>query len=243
MSEGFDWGPVDAKYAEFMELGITDTWSARFLSSLVTSRLPPRGGGIPILEEILKTDLAAVRADLARLTPLQGRAGVDEEWLAGIIHKVKNGKPLQAWHFQRLTSIEEKAASPVEELPDHMYDLVNNIKILAARRSAWYWGQRSGSYRRMRAIFNAAEVRQGLQVQDVEWLSTLFKGDLAELHSTKHKVGDLCYLRSGEMAMVVSDPYISSDHRSVVLDVLVNGTKSPVPATSLLKRKTKKENN
>lgn len=243
MSEGFDWGPVDAKHAQFVELGITDTWGARFLTSLVTTRQPPRGGGIGILEEILKTDLDQVRADLARLLPLQGKAGVDEDWLSELIFKVKKGNPLKTWHFQRLETIERKVATPEGAASEHMYDLVDKIRLLAKRRSSWYWGQRSSQYRRMKTIFVAAENREGLQTADIEWLISLFKGDMAELNNSKHKVGDLCFTRSGEMAMVVSDPYVHSEQYCVVHDVLINGVVVPHSATSLLKRKLKKEKN
>jgi hypothetical protein len=245
MAEGtINWPEVEARHAKLLAWGAGEQYPAQFLEHLIKNRTNPRFGGVDMLRKIMAWDMDQMSADLDRLGAIRGKAGVDNSWVEKKITTIHKGWwPLADWDMARLGMLESKVSNVSGALTEAEYQEALEIGVLVAGRSPVYWRLRPGQANRIQLIINAAQTRTGLHQDDLAFMKSHFKTDMKNLASKPFKTGDLVWLRTGDVGMVLTDPYISRDAYAVAVDCMVNGTVLTLPLDRLRKRTPNKEKN
>jgi len=235
------WSDVECLRDRLESIGFHETWAYGFVSSLLDRREMPTGRGIHLLRDFLATDWETRAQRVAAVEAIIPISGLDEPWLSKLASDIRRGYEVPDWRQQRFEEIRDKVnKSAPRARTDDEVALIRDIAIIGRARGYRWWGHRPAQRRRFDDIIAAVEGKIPIYDADYAWMVTLFKGTIDDLHSDKHPVGELRYVKSygDTMAMVLSKPYILETTGSIVVDILpAGGVKTHVPFSLLKKRK------
>jgi len=230
--EGWNLEQVKVLSEQYVAAGLGDSSSGRFLSSLVTSKKPPRGNGVSWLNDLLKKGNPAQFKVL--LTEVHDLAAVCPTLaLEPLTRALHRGDNLTDWQNERLETARAQAQEPHIELTDEERRIAAELNTMKNARSTFYWSGRPAIHARLNIIFDRILRDLPIRRSDLDFAFEQFGPAVRELREPRHKIGDLVRGPGNKIGMVVSAPFA----RSVIhYEVLVDGNKVDLPTDSLLKR-------
>jgi hypothetical protein len=236
-----NWVDVEKLRERLEAIGFHETWAYGFVSSLLDRHEMPTGRGIHLLRDFIATDWETRAQRVAAVEAILPVAGLDEPWLQKLAADIRRGYEVPDWRQQRFEEIKDKVSKSAPRVrTDEEAAMIRDIAIIGKARGYRWWGHRPAQRKRFDDITLAVEGRIPIYDADYAWMVTLFKGVIDDLHSDKHPVGELRYVKSygDAMAIVLSKPYIFETTGNVVIDILpAGGAKTHVPFSLLKKRK------
>jgi hypothetical protein len=236
-----NWVDVEKLRERLEAIGFHETWAYGFVSSLLDRHEMPTGRGIHLLRDFIATDWETRAQRVAAVEAILPVAGLDEPWLQKLAADIRRGYEVPDWRQQRFEEIKDKVSKSAPRVrTDEEAAMIRDIAIIGKARGYRWWGHRPAQRKRFDDITLAVEGRIPIYDADYAWMVTLFKGVIDDLHSDKHPVGELRYVKSygDAMAIVLSKPYIFETTGNVVIDILpAGGVKTHVPISLLKKRK------
>ena len=236
-----NWADVEKLRERLEAVGFHETWAYGFVSSLLDRHEMPTGRGIHLLRDFIATDWETRAQRVAAVEAILPVAGLDEPWLQKLAADIRRGYEVPDWRQQRFEEIKDKVSKSAPLVrTDEEAAMIRDIAIIGKARGYRWWGHRPAQRKRFDDITLAVEGRIPIYDADYAWMVTLFKGVIDDLHSDKHPVGELRYVKSygDAMAIVLSKPYIFETTGNVVIDILpAGGVKTHVPFSLLKKRK------
>lgn len=236
-----NWADVEKLRERLEAIGFHETWAYGFVSSLLDRREMPTGRGIHLLRDFIATDWETRAQRVSAVEAILPVAGLDEPWLQKLAADIRRGYEVPDWRQQRFEEIRDKVSKSAPRVrTDEEAAMIRDIAIIGKARGYRWWGHRPAQRKRFDDISLAVEGRIPIYDADYAWMVTLFKGVIDDLHSDKHPVGELRYVKSygDAMAMVLSKPYIFETTGNVVIDILpAGGVKTHIPFSLLKKRK------
>lgn len=236
-----NWADVEKLRERLEAIGFHETWAYGFVSSLLDRHEMPTGRGIHLLRDFIATDWETRAQRVSAVEAILPVSGVDAPWLQKLAADIRRGYEVPDWRQVRFEEIRDKVNKSAPRVrTDEEAAMIRDIAVVGRARGYRWWGHRPAQRRRFDDIILAVEGKIPIYDADYAWMVTLFKGVIDDLHSDKHPVGELRYVKSyGDvMAMVLSKPYIFEATGNVVIDILpAGGVKTHVPFSLLKKRK------
>lgn len=228
----------------YVECGLDQTSSGRFLRSVVTEGRMPRGRGISWLEELISkgapqsvTPLLTEIDDLTLRTPRQDT----KDELTYIRSRVKAGWQLSEFQQKTLDRLRQQVndAKADLELDERQRKLVQGLYDRFRHSSPMYWASRPAISRRLNTIFGRWVVEKRVCPDDWQFLRDNFKTVVESYENTKHPIGALRWERGPKWPVTVMSEPLITDAGNVV--VMVHNPKGviPMPIDRLLIRPPK----
>jgi hypothetical protein len=228
----------------YVECGLGDTSSGRFLRSIVTEGRMPRGRGIGWLEDLVSkgtpesvTPLLAEIDDLILRTP---RNDTKEE-LADLQRRVKAGWQLSEFQQKTLDRLRQQVndAKADMDLDERQLKLIRGLKDRFRYSSPTYWASRPAISRRLSTIFGRWESETKICPDDWQFLRDNFKTVVESYENTKHPIGALRWERGPKWPVTVMSEPLLTDMGNVVVTVHNPKGVVPMPIDRLLIRPPK----
>lgn len=235
------WDSIEQLKDRLEATGFHETWAYDFVTSVLGSRVMPKGRGDQLIREFLASDWDTRAQRAAEVEELYPVAGVDEPWLQKLAADIRRGYEITDWRQAQFQVIKDKIRhSEARVRTADEAETLRLIEKLGTSRGYRWWRQRPAQQRRYDSILYAAKIGLPIYDSDYAWVLDMFKGPLKDLESDKHPVGDLRFVRSygDTMVLVLSKPYLYDVTGSIVIDILpAGGSKTQVPFALLKKRK------
>jgi hypothetical protein len=227
----------------YEQCGLGASSSGRFLRSITTEGRMPRGRGISWLEELItKGDPSSVSELVAEIEDLALRSKRPDTIAAlnDMLSKVRAGWTLTNHKKSELERLRKQVNDdlPDLELDEQQVKLLHGLIARKRCMSPYYWASRPVISGRLDEIFIRWTVEKKVSPDDWDFVMQSFKTCVSELNSAKHRVGSLCWTRSGEPVTVASAKSIDASGK-VVVDVLTTTGIRPMPIERLLTRAPK----
>ncbi len=244
--EDWDLGLVRELASQYVEAGLGDTSSGRFLTSVATAGVPPRGGGVKWLQDLITQGDPRPRvASASEIEALYDRAGSLLPRLERMVWKLRAGQPLADWEQEILAEMRGRKVDDLIEPTPLQAMLLEAAHHRAQFQSPYYWAQRPGTLRRLQALYNRVQEGSKLPLADYEWLEKSFKTLHKELQTDISIVGDLRFHYDYRISqwlpiVVTGPPFYDHDSRAPAVQCLIQGEIRNIPIRSLSKRRPKK---
>ncbi len=196
----------------YEEQGLGATSSGRFLRELAWSGEPPRGRGIEWLNELLARGVPCVRGELDLLRSLHDKHPSLKGGLWSAIKSLESGETgrgLEDWHREVIATAEKDLAAGWIPCTPELKELIDQMHSYCCGLSSYYWGGRTGIWRRLSYIFDHAKLHDTILKADVDFVASNCGKAWRELEEPSYKRGDLTWLQ-GERTpyIVVSSPRV-----------------------------------
>lgn len=232
-------------HGHYVEAGLGETSSGRFLRSIVTAGIMPRGGGMSWLTDLInKGNPQSVTPLLEEIRDLIARSGRPDtvRILSDIHSRVNAGWSLSEHKRSELERLRKQVndALPDLELNDRQEELLLGLSVRKHRSSYAYWTSRPVISSRLDEIFKRWGVERKISPDDWQFVRDNFKSVVEEFEGSRHPVGSLRWLRGSLDAYTIMEDPRFNDVGSVVVQTLQAGRGIiAVPAASLLIRPPK----
>jgi len=208
----------------YVEAGLVESSSGRFLQSVAAEGRMPRGRGITWLEEIVrKGDPRSVAPLVTEIEDLIARSQRSDtaQTLSDILNRVKAGWVLTDHKKSELERLRKQVndALPDLELTERQRELLVGLKA-RKRHSHHYWNARPVISRRIEDIFTRWDAHLKISPEDWKFVRDNFKGNVDEFEGARHPVGALRWFRGSIFAYTIVGEPRFSDAGNVVVQTL-----------------------
>jgi len=216
----------------YIECGLGETSSGRFLRSIVTDGRMPRGRGIGWLEELISKgvpqSVAPLLAEISELVLRTPRQDTKDE-LADLQRRVKAGWQLSEFQKKTLDRLRQQVrdAKADLELDERQRKLVQGLYDRFRYSSPTYWASRPAISKRLNTIFGRWGVEKRVCPDDWQFLRENFKSVVENYENTKHPIGALRWERGHKWPVTIMSETLITDAGNVV--VMVHNPKGVVP--------------
>ena len=245
----------------YQDAGLGGTWPGGFLASLAAEGKPPRGNGVNILRDLLvkgapetwpSWQSAKEWVKVAETCLRKDEA----DTLRSFAGQVLQGRELtdrQKAYAERIMAGAQRPINSVA-VDDELRALANGLYRRKVNMSQYYWGNKPATSSRIDRVINKVIQQNEVEVEDVEFLKSQFKGVVALWDSIPEKVGSLSQIRPWHLdargyknsedptatdVLVLGNRSFSS-HGMVMVDILFEGTVISVGAEKLIFPKVRK---
>jgi hypothetical protein len=245
----------------YQAAGLGGTWPGGFLASLSAEGKPPRGNGVNILRELLAKGAPETwpswQSAKDWLVVAETCLRKDEaDTLRSFAGQVLQGRELterQKAYAERIVAGAQRPINSVQ-VDDELRQLASGLFNRKSRMSSYYWGNKPATSNRLDRIANKILCQSEVEVEDVDFLKSQFKGVVALWDSIPEKVGSLSQIRPWHVdargyknsedpaptdVLVLGNRSFSS-YGMVMVDILFEGTVVSVDAEKLIFPKVRK---
>ena len=237
---GVDWKLITELADAYDAAGMGETGSGRFLRSLASTQVAPRGRGVVWLNELVAkgpptpTTLALV----SELAGLIEHAGAHAHQFESILKRVRQGHIMLDWEQQLVEEIRLRAKEIPVALSESEQSLLAAAVATVSHGSTFYWQSRPAQVRKIYALHHMAQ-EQKVRPSDIAWIRTKFTAVAKMVENPPYKPGDLCsvWTASGWHSGMVTGPWtVPAVQGTPGFPVMVNGVVKLFPVASLRKR-------
>jgi hypothetical protein len=228
----------------YIECGLGETSSGRFLRSIALDGRMPRGRGVFWLEDLIRKgapqSVAPLLAEIDELTLRTPRQDTKDE-LSFIRSRVMAGWQLSEFQQKTLDRLRQQVndAKADMELDERQLKLVQGLKDRFRYSSPVYWASRPAISRRLNTIFGRWKSETKICPDDWQFLRDNFKTVVENYENTKHPVGSLRWWRGYKQPVTVMSETLITDAGNVVVMVCAPSGVIPLPIERLLIRPPK----
>jgi hypothetical protein len=237
---GLDWKLITELADAYDAAGMGETGSGRFLRSLASTQVAPRGRGVIWLNELVAkgpptpTTLALV----SELAGLIEHAGAHTHQFESILKRVRQGHIMLDWEQQLVEEIRLRAKETPVALSESERALLDAAVATVSRGSTFYWQSRPAQVRKIYALHHMAQ-EQKVRPSDIDWIRTKFTAVAKMVENPPYKPGDLCsvWTATGWHSGMVTGPWtVPTDKGAPGFPVMVNGVVTLYTVAALRKR-------
>jgi len=237
---GVDWKLITELAAAYDAAGMGETSSGRFLRSLASTQVAPRGRGVGWLNELLAKGPppAATLALVSELAALIEHAGAHAHQFESLVKRVRQGHIMLDWERELVEEIRIRAQEAPIVLSEIEQALLDAAVATVSHGSTFYWQSRPAQVRKIYALHSMA-LEQKLRPSDIAWIRTKFTAAAKMVENPPYKPGDLCsaWTVSGWHSGMVTGPWtVPADKSTPGFPVMVNGVVKLLPVAALRKR-------
>lgn len=236
---GVDWKLITELADAYHAAGMGETGSGRFLRSLASTQVPPRGRGVAWLSELLAKGPPAVStlALVSELAALIEHAGASAHQLESVMKRVQKGHIMVEWEAELVEEVRVRAAEVPVILSEIEVALVDAAAATVHTGSSFYWQSRPAQARKI-AILKDMAGAGALRPSDIAWIRSKFSAVAKMVENPPYKAGDLCSVKTptGEFPGMVTGPWTVPLRGTPGFPVMVNGAVKLFPAAALRKR-------
>lgn len=234
---------VKELFESYVEAGMVNTSSGRFLQSIIAENRMPRGGGQRWLSDLISRGLNKENvkraAEILSVAESCDRDDIRGE-LASFSRKIAAGYALTDRQVSYLESIirQARGESPDVELTPREAELIGVLSV-EKRSNVYYWSGRPAISNRIDRIFDRFNREKRVSSEDFDYLKKNMKGITEIFMETgkKHPVGSLRWLRDVPVT-VLGDAFFDDSHMSIRVNVMApTGSVNVSPRELRIRRK------
>jgi hypothetical protein len=241
---GLDWKLITELADAYDAAGMGDASSGRFLRSLASTQVPPRGRGATWLADLLSkgppnTNILALASELAALIE---HAGPSLETLNRLIIRVKAGHHrFDQWEIDFIADLKTRALQGPKVLTEEERLLITASYLTTLSGSSFYWSSRPAQVVKISRLYELME-KGDVRDIDLVWIREKFKSISTVVEDPPFKPGDLCSARTptGWHAGLVTGPWrvegSVGGRTKMGFPILVDGSEQLLPPAALRKR-------
>lgn len=243
----FDLEKIDEFYNSYVSAGLSNSSNAKFLKSLLTEKIPPKGRGIDWLNNIFEKGKpnppTEEQLEFSNyLIELSNRLQHEEEknTLKEFSKKISSSQQLTENQRNYMNVLIDRANAGYtlvkidEEILGFIRALEGKIKFGV---SGYYWNSRPGTYRRASAIFELFSSKNEISNNDLAFLKEIFRSWTSLWESADSLKGRLMYYKN-KPVLVLGNKRSMGDG-VILIDVICDGSTSSVNVSLLQKRMKK----
>lgn len=236
---GMDWKLITELADAYQAAGMGETGSGRFLRSLASTQVPPRGRGIGWLNELLAKGPPAqsTLALVSELAALIEHAGASAHQLESLMKRVQKGHIMVEWEAKLVEEVRARATEVPVILSESERALVDAAVATVRTGSSFYWQSRPAQVRKIMTLHQMAEI-DALRPCDLAWIRSKFSAVAKMVENPPYKPGDLCSARlaAGWFPGMVTGPWTVPLQGTPGFPVMVDGSVRLFPVALLRKR-------
>jgi hypothetical protein len=242
---GLDWKLITELADAYGAAGMGDTSGGRFLRSLASTQVAPRGRGQAWLEDLMRkgppnTNILALASELAALSE---HAGPGLQTLNRLISRVKSGHHMfDQWEIDFIADLKHRALQGPKVLTSEERLLITASYLTVLSGGSFYWNSRPAQVVKIGQIYELME-RGEVRDADLDWVREKFKSISRVVEDPPFKPGDLCSARTatGWHPGLVTGPWRVASNPvpgtpKMGFPVLVDGHEQLLPPAALRKR-------
>jgi hypothetical protein len=242
---GLDWKLITELADAYDAAGMGDTSGGRFLRSLASTQVPPRGRGQVWLEDLIRKGPPSVDtlALVSELAALSEHAGPGLETLTRLIARIKSGHHrFDQWEIDFVADLKTRALQGPKVLTPEERLLITASYLTVLSGSSFYWNSRPAQVVKIGRIYELME-KGDVREADLAWVREKFKSTAKVVEDPPFKPGDLCSARTatGWHPGLVTGPWRVASNPvpgapKMGFPVLVDGREQLLPPVALRKR-------
>jgi hypothetical protein len=215
--------------------GLGESRNAKFIESIISAKMMPRGGGISWLEQIIKAGKPAVSvARVAELTELASKSRRKDttEILMSFADRLRRGGDLTDRQRALLETLKKQVEEnlPDIELTDRQRSLLSTLARMKNYNSR-YWSSRPAISSRIDRIFSRLSDEVAISQDDYDYVTKNFKGVVTAFFdgSKKHPAGSLRWLYDGTPLTVMGEVFLTPEGTEGVLVNVLHPKQGIIP--------------